>query len=526
MGATYQWVDSLLTYVAYVDGVGQFGMSGVVEPGAAFWTVVDTSGEWSVPKEAIVGREAYDNQSDAVLNSALVLQVDCEGRVEQCVVDFGSGSADYLPAEDARFDNTFRGRNNLDLYSKSPNGTSLMINKTEASAQIIPIWVKAFNGESVEIQPAAVPEGICLKLEDLVTGWIGNLEAGESYSFEATSSLDIHRFNLIVGGTLEANALEASCASSTDGVIQATGPSEESTFVLLDQEGDTTGNYVADSMGVVYSELGVGVYTLIASSYGCADISKTVEVTAGESGIASFDIQAMPDHIGCYDEHGGVSLDIDGGLAPYTVAWSHGAVGDVIEVEAAGVLEAVITDAAGCSDSTSVEVLSAPQVEAGIALEAAVVTLVDGEAEVYFENASSGATAYQWNFGDGNASAAENPIHAYTTAGAYTVGLNAWNDYCSDTYQMVVTVETVSSVGDFAGSVEAAIERTSLGWQVRHPQEAFNVEVFDLTGRMVYLASGMPGSPVVLDPAVMPAVALVLWKGAQSGHQQTWRLAR
>jgi hypothetical protein len=81
-------------------------------------------------------------------------------------------------------------------------------------------------------------------------------------------------------------------------------------------------------------------------------------------------------------------------------------------------------------------------------------------------------------------------------------------------------------VGDFAGSVEAAVERTSLGWQVRHPQEAFNVEVFDLTGRMVYMASGMPGSPVVLDPAVMPAVALVLWKGAQSGHQQTWRLAR
>ncbi|MCH1583432.1 MAG: PKD domain-containing protein [Flavobacteriales bacterium] len=526
MGATYQWVDSLLTYVAHVGGVGQFGMSGVVEPGTAFWTVVDSSGDWSVPKESIVGREAYDNQGATALNSTLVLQVDCEDRVEQCVVDFGTGSAEYYPSEDAKFDNTFRGRNNLDVFSKSPNGTSLMINKTDVSTQIIPIWVKAFNGETVVIHPATVPEGVCLKLEDVVTGWIGNIEAGESYSFEATASLDMHRFNLIVGGSLEATALEASCASSLDGSIAAIGPGEGSTFVLLDEMGNNAGSFMADSLGGLYSELGVGLYTLIASSDGCADISKTVAVTAGESGIASFDIQAMPDHIGCYDDHGGVSLDIDGGLAPYTVAWSHGAVGDVIEVEAAGVLEAVITDAAGCSDSTSVEVLSAPQVEAGIALEAAVVTLVDGEAEVYFENASSGATAYQWNFGDGNASAAENPIHAYSAAGAYTVGLNAWNDYCSDTYQMVVTVETVSSVGDLAEGVEAAIERTSMGWQVRHPQEAFSVEVFDLTGRMVYMANGMPGSPVVLDPAVMPTVALVLWKGTQSGRQHTWRLAR
>ena len=155
----------------------------------------------------------------------------------------------------------------------------------------------------------------------------------------------------------------------------------------------------------------------------------------------------MLDHIGCYDDHGGVTLDIEGGQEPYTVTWSHGGIGTSIEVPTAGVLEAVITDNAGCSDSASVEVLQAPQVQAGIDVDQAVVTLVDGEAEVYFDNASNGAESYQWNFGDGSSSSSENPIHAYAAAGSYTVGLNAWNDYCSDTYQMVVTVETVSSVG-------------------------------------------------------------------------------
>jgi PKD repeat protein len=44
---------------------------------------------------------------------------------------------------------------------------------------------------------------------------------------------------------------------------------------------------------------------------------------------------------------------------------------------------------------------------------------------VTFANASSGATNYSWNFGDGNVSAATNPAHTYTNAGSYTVKLTA-----------------------------------------------------------------------------------------------------
>ena len=189
-------------------------------------------------------------------------------------------------------------------------------------------------------------------------------------------------------------------------------------------------------------------------------------------------------------------------------------------------MEAVITDAAGCSDSTTVEVLAAPHVQAGIEVTNPVLTLIDGEAEVHFENTSTGATGYQWNFGDGATSIAENPLHAYTAAGAYTVGLNAWNDYCSDTYQVVVTVETVSAVGDLAGAMDASIERTTQGWSITHTGEAFEVEVFDLTGRLILTSNGMPGLPAMLDVAAMPPVGLVHWRGLQTGQQGTWRVAR
>ena len=208
------------------------------------------------------------------------------------------------------------------------------------------------------------------------------------------------------------------------------------------------------------------------------------------------------------------------------MAWEHGAEGASIEVAEAGVFHAVITDAAGCADSTSVEVLAAPRVTAGAEVDNAVVALIDGEAEVVFTNTSSGATAYQWNFGDGGASTDAAPVYSYTAGGAYTVGLNAWNDYCSDTHQLVVTVEVVSSVGSLSTGTDPILERKADGWSVLHPEEAFSLDIFDLTGRQVHRVQGFAGEPVMLDPSVLPVVSLIRWSGEISGRQKTWRLAR
>lgn len=527
LGATYHWVDSLQTYVAQVGGLGQFGHRGFYEPGAAFWTVADTSFEAQFDGNSLVSRSTFEQQQREQSFNPLALQMSDGVNLEQCVLAIGAGSSQFDRLEDAPFANAFRGRNNMDLYSQSDDGVNLMVNRTAAEeGMIIPILAKALTGTELSLSVSSIPDNVCLTLEDIETGWSTLLDGSLNYTFTSTSNLAIHRFNLIVGGGVEAVAMDAACESAANGTISVVGPDVASTFVLHDADGNAAGTFASDSLGGTFSGLAMGVYTVTAMSDGCADLSRTVEVGAGGSGIAPFSVDAMPDHIGCYDDHGGVTLDIEGGLEPYTVEWAHGAVGSTIEVESAGVLDAVITDAAGCSDSTSVEVLAAPQVQASMATELAVVALIDGEAEVYFENTSSGATAYQWHFGDGASSTADNPIHAYTAVGAYTVGLNAWNDYCSDTYQMVVTVETVSSIGSTAGLGEATIQRLSAGWEVQHPDEDFTVEVFDLTGRVIYQATGQPGSPALIDPSMMPAVSLVHWRGHKSGRQKTWRVAR
>lgn len=525
-GATYHWVDSLWTFVAQVDGLGQFHKKGILEPGEAFYALMDTSVTVHCQPSNLKDKDQWQSQFESESLGTLGLEIQVEERRDQCILEFGSGSGEYDRAEDAAFNSAFRGRNNLDMFVQSEDDVKLVISRTHADAQVIPLWVKALDGETVNLEATHIPDNICLMLEDVATGALMSLDAELSHSFVVNGNGDNHLFNIIVGGTVEATATDAACVSALDGTIAVTGPDMTSGFSLTDEAGNPAGTFTADSTGGTFSGLAVGIYTVTALTDGCADVTRTVEVGAGGSGASAFAVAAMPDHIGCYDDHGGIALEIEGGLAPYTVEWAHGVTGDDITVEEAGIFAAVITDAAGCSDSTTVEVFAAPQVEAVVSVDEAVVTLMDGEAEVHFENASNGATAYNWNFGDGGTSTSENPTHLYTEAGAYTVGLNAWNDYCSDTYQMVVTVETVSAIGQVSGTIQPTLARQHAGWTVSHPAEAFEVEVFDLTGRVLHRASGMPGQPVMLDAAGLPPVSLIYWSGQQSGQQQTWRVAR
>jgi PKD repeat protein len=66
-------------------------------------------------------------------------------------------------------------------------------------------------------------------------------------------------------------------------------------------------------------------------------------------------------------------------------------------------------------------------------------TYVQNGLTVTFTNTSTGSTSWLWNFGDGNTSNAQNPVHTYLANGTYTVTLTAYNNGCSDS-----TTQTLS----------------------------------------------------------------------------------
>ncbi|NTV84252.1 MAG: DNRLRE domain-containing protein, partial [Bacteroidales bacterium] len=64
---------------------------------------------------------------------------------------------------------------------------------------------------------------------------------------------------------------------------------------------------------------------------------------------------------------------------------------------------------------------------------------------VFFENTSTNAEEYWWDFGDGYYSDLKDPWHIYDEPGIYTVSLTVWNEYGYDTVMKIISVPSTAS---------------------------------------------------------------------------------
>lgn len=104
-----------------------------------------------------------------------------------------------------------------------------------------------------------------------------------------------------------------------------------------------------------------------------------------------------------------------------------------------------------------------------------------------FVSTSTGASAYLWNFGDGNASTQQNPTHTYAQPGSYPVSLIAFHQGCADTTLKTVEVQSLGSPFEPLSVFEAypvPFNNTLfLAWSKN--LEITSWELVDLTGRTI-----------------------------------------
>lgn len=185
------------------------------------------------------------------------------------------------------------------------------------------------------------------------------------------------------------------------------------------------------------SNLAPGTYSVAVEDVnGCNALWLNVEITQPDSLVAS--ISATTPLTCDYTADGTMEVQAQGGTSPYSYLWSdsNGQTGSTAIDLAEGTYTVTVTDANGCTDTATDSILG--PVDPVVAdfnltpdngLQPLDVTVI---------NLSSGATAYEWIFGDNNAQAAFDTSsfqYLYADSGSFDVTLIAYNDVtgCSDT---------------------------------------------------------------------------------------------
>ena len=167
--------------------------------------------------------------------------------------------------------------------------------------------------------------------------------------------------------------------------------------------------------------------------------------------------------------------------------WSTGATTQSITVTTAGTYYVSVYDAVCAmnlqSANITVNVIPTP---------VASFTSTPGGLTFNFNNTSTGATSWQWMFGDSGGSNLQNPVHTYSAAGNYTVTLIACNGNCCDTTTSIVNAIDVSVPELIPGGVlilQPNPTSGKLSFKNYLPAEGDEIKFSDVLGQIIFDAT-------------------------------------
>lgn len=443
--ALYIWDVSQRQFRVYIHGYGINGGSPIIKNGEAFWVQSNAaSPELSITENAkTLDLTSTTNTSTDFLRIAM----EGNGTTDELIVAFAEESSEsYSPAEDAfKF---FSDSDVPNICTKSDDDIILAVNclPLETGNKDIPLVVHSPNGGDFILTIIDLPTfnlDACMVIEDLVTGDVWDMAATDTISFSTDPVEEEVRFMIHIGGILTANETGISCFGSADGEVMAMGTGDGPwDYIVMDSEDVEIGSSTGVLTAEVFENLESGVYTLsVVNNDYCATLSHTFEITEPDSlYIESYSINS----IDCGETNtGSISITGAGGTGTLDYLWSSGSSTSTATDLPAGDHSVIIMDASGCSVGDTFTLEAAPTVTALFNADNQVIDLINGQATVTFSNLSTNSTDYAWDFGDGDVSADFNPFHVYTEPGVYIVELEASNDQCSGTYQVVVQVQEV-----------------------------------------------------------------------------------
>jgi PKD repeat protein len=466
--AVYIWRSNINQYASYVNGIASNGGSNLIAPGQSFF--VEASGAMPV---LMVTEECkskspgtFRNQDVNIHQLSIRMQMG-EWQDETVLIANEIATKSFDSAIDAK-----KLRSPVQeapyMATMDDNGQNLSINSIHMNGdeQIIPIRIEAGVSGVYTIEVTgldAFAKGACVTLEEVFTHTSYVLTEGASIELPLEAGDHTLRYQLHIGIAALSNVTDAGCSSSQGGSAEVTLPANSASVVeWLNSNGQLFATSAPIDGVAKVESLTAGNYTArITNNGACGTTTYNFEVLQlNKLGASAVVMPASCENT----DDGGISINVSGGEAPFSIIWNNGVEGATIENATAGKYMAHIADHNGCEGNFQFEVQSVSNLLSKFEVSHEHVELVNGEAQVTFTNTSENADSFIWNFGDGDESNTENPTHAYVNAGTYEVMLKATYDNCESVSTRTVAVTDNNQSEEFAGDVLATL--TDRGVQV------------------------------------------------------------
>ena len=184
-----------------------------------------------------------------------------------------------------------------------------------------------------------------------------------------------------------------------------------------------------------------------------------------------------------------------GGVAPYTIEWSNGLVSggnnEIMDTKIEGSYQVTVTDFLGCSESlvfdVTTPVIGSPEFEYDSFYLQTYEALAVNDPITFTNLSTEEYTNVSWDFGDGNTSNEENPVHTYSRRGEYDVTLTVEfilgcsysitkTIYVGDPYEIVIPNAFTPNNDNF----------NDVFRPIYYGFKSINIGIYDTWGTLIY----------------------------------------